>query len=127
MRTRDREDTGIRWHSPVSPHARMARVVPSPVAWILAGQARQARALAALKTITRVGVALALLALLSVHAQPAMSLQVPSPPPGDKVCGSSLLDGGPSSPPPGAVSVPAGDNSGVTFTTPGTTYWFAPG
>lgn len=102
-------------------------MVPSPVAWILAGRARQARALAALKTITRVGVALAMLALLSVHAQPAMSLQVPSPPPGDKVCGSSLLDGGPSSPPPGAVSVPAGDNSGVTFTTPGAAYWFAPG
>lgn len=43
------------------------------------------------------------------------------------VCGTSELDGGPSTPPPGAVTVPSGNNSGVDFRKPDTTYWFAPG
>jgi hypothetical protein len=58
--------------------------------------------------------------------QPAMALQPPQVPPSEKICGSSSLNG-PSSPPGGAVTVPAGDNSGFTFTTPGATYWFAAG
>lgn len=52
----------------------------------------------------------------------------PAPPTGTagKVCGTSSLDG-PSSAPSGAITVPAGDNSGVDFGKPATTYWFAPG
>jgi len=61
----------------------------------------------------------------------------PSPPPpvsggapasaGPQVCGNSSLLNGPSSPPTGAVSVAAGDDSGLTLNAPNTTYWFAPG
>lgn len=43
------------------------------------------------------------------------------------VCGTAALDGGPSTPPDGAVSVPAGDNRGIDFQRAGATYWFAPG
>jgi len=125
--TRERQGTGIRWHSSVNPRARVARVTPSPVAWILERKAAQARRLAAVRSAARVAAALALLSLVFVHIQPALGLQIPSPPPGERICGSQILDGGPTTPPPGAVSVPAGDNSGVTFTTPGATYWFAPG
>ena len=45
-----------------------------------------------------------------------------------RVCGNSgILSGGPSTRPPGAVSVPAGDDSRVNFKRLHTTYWFAPG
>jgi hypothetical protein len=44
------------------------------------------------------------------------------------VCGNNaILGGGPSSAPPGAITVPAGDNSGVDWGQASTTYWFAPG
>ena len=42
------------------------------------------------------------------------------------LCGSSTLNG-PAAAPSGAITVPAGDNSGVNFGLPNTTYWFAPG
>ncbi|MFB4271578.1 right-handed parallel beta-helix repeat-containing protein [Nonomuraea sp. GTA35] len=42
------------------------------------------------------------------------------------VCGSSSLNG-PATPPPGAVVVPAGDNSGVNFRQANTTYYFETG
>ena len=124
IRTRQHHDTGIRWHSSVNPHA---VIVPSPVAWILGKQAKQARRLSAVKTAARAVVAVGMLALLIVHVTPAMALQPPPVPSSEQICGSAVLNGGPSSPPGGAVSVPSGDNSGVDFTTPGTTYWFAPG
>jgi hypothetical protein len=45
-----------------------------------------------------------------------------------RVCGnSSIIGGGPSTRPAGAVSVPAGDDSRVNWKRPYTTYWFAPG
>ena len=44
-----------------------------------------------------------------------------------KVCGNNAILGGPSSPPGGAVTVPAGDDSGVNLGGASTTYWFAPG
>ena len=51
----------------------------------------------------------------------------PSSPPA-RVCGNAaILGGGPRSAPAGAVTVPAGVNSGVDFGRVGTTYWFAPG
>ena len=44
------------------------------------------------------------------------------------VCGNqSVLGAGPTSAPPGAVIVRAGDDSGVDWGKPGTTYWFTPG
>jgi parallel beta helix pectate lyase-like protein len=61
----------------------------------------------------------------------------PPPPPGSapsdppaQICGNSALLNGPSSPPAGAVTVPAGDdrNFEASFDLkPNTTYWFAPG
>ncbi|MGH3273955.1 MAG: hypothetical protein ACRDNZ_06460, partial [Streptosporangiaceae bacterium] len=45
-----------------------------------------------------------------------------------RVCGAqAVLGGGPSSPPAGAVTVPAGDDAAVNWGRPGTVYWFAPG
>ena len=50
-----------------------------------------------------------------------------------RVCGNNaILGGGPSSPPKGAVVIPAGDDSGTVLAhnwtiRPDTTYWFAPG
>ena len=56
-----------------------------------------------------------------------VSQAAPKSPP-VRVCGNeAVLGGGPSSPPQGAVRVPAGDNSGIDWTRPQTTYWFAPG
>lgn len=54
---------------------------------------------------------------------------ITSPPtaPPVRVCGSNSILDGPATPPKGAVTVPAGDNSSVAFDQPGTTYWFAPG
>jgi nitrous oxidase accessory protein NosD len=46
------------------------------------------------------------------------------------VCGNSDLLSGPASPPAGAVTIPAGNNSGFESSSslkPGTTYWLAPG
>ncbi len=67
-----------------------------------------------------------------VTAGPVAHVQVkagtgPSSPPA-RICGNaSVLGGGPSSAPAGAVSVPAGRDAGVDFSRAGTTYWFAPG
>jgi hypothetical protein len=47
--------------------------------------------------------------------------------PGGHVCGNTAVLTGPSSPPAGAVIVPAGSNSGVNLDMANTTYWFAPG
>ena len=53
---------------------------------------------------------------------------LPTAPPA-QICGTSLLNNGPSAAPAGAVVVPAGDNSSMEFTfrNPNTTFWFAPG
>ncbi len=50
----------------------------------------------------------------------------PSAPPA-QICGGSVLNGGPTSAPTGAITVPAGNNSGVNFTQNSKTFWFAPG
>jgi hypothetical protein len=58
----------------------------------------------------------------------------PSTPPA-QICGNaSILGGGPTTAPAGAIVVPAGDNSNLTpnwvtngFSTPNKTFWFAPG
>jgi hypothetical protein len=63
---------------------------------------------------------------------PASSAAGPVSPP-VRVCGNdAILGGGPSSPPKGAVIIPAGDNSGTVLghnwtIRPDTTYWFGPG
>jgi hypothetical protein len=60
-------------------------------------------------------------------AEPHLSDAGPASPPA-RVCGNdSVLGGGPSSAPPGAVTVPAGDDSGINWSRRHTTYWFAPG
>ena len=79
-----------------------------------------------MKTVMRIVAAAGLLSLLLVHTQPAMALTPPQIPSSEQICGSSVLNG-PSSAPGGAVTVAAGDNSGVNFTLPSTTYWFATG
>lgn len=54
------------------------------------------------------------------------AFRVPAPPPA--VCGSkAVLGAGPAVAPAGAVTVPAGDDSGLELGKPHTTYWFAPG
>jgi parallel beta-helix repeat protein len=53
----------------------------------------------------------------------------PSTPPA-QICGNTAILSGPSTPPSGAVTVPAGDNSSLANSwslAPNTTYWFAPG
>lgn len=51
----------------------------------------------------------------------------PTAPPA-QICGNaSILDQGPVSAPVGAISVPAGNNSGIDFGQDNKTYWFAPG
>ena len=51
----------------------------------------------------------------------------PSLPPA-QICGNqSVLGGGPTSAPAGAITVPAGNNSGVNFNQSSKTFWFAPG
>ena len=69
------------------------------------------------------------------NALPAPGLQHPSrilaralTPPPVRICGNGkILGGGPSSTPPGSVTVPAGNNSDVNWGRAHTTYWFAPG
>ena len=68
----------------------------------------------------------------SSAVDPAPPFAPPASPPAH-VCGNkTLLAGGPSSPPKGAVVVPSGDDSGSAIARdrairPDTTYWFAPG
>jgi hypothetical protein len=51
----------------------------------------------------------------------------PSTPPA-QICGNgSILGNGPASAPAGAVTVAAGDNSGINWQQAGKTFWFAPG
>ena len=65
-------------------------------------------------------------------AGPARAAGAPSSPP-VRVCGNkAVLGGGPASPPQGAVTIPAGDDSNTALAhnwtiRPDTTYWFAPG
>ena len=51
----------------------------------------------------------------------------PAEPPAKICANQSILGGGPTKPPAGAVVVPPGDNSSVDFRRRGTTYWFATG
>ena len=69
----------------------------------------------------------------TTSSQPTTTTTSPPPPPGGApteppvvACGNESLLDGPSTPPPGAVRVPAGDNHGMSWQ-PNTTYWFAPG
>ena len=57
----------------------------------------------------------------TAHAAPVPPITAPA-----AVCDSPALTG-PASPPAGAVVVPPGSNAGFDFSTPNTTYWFAPG
>jgi hypothetical protein len=59
------------------------------------------------------------------HTTAVPSFRLADPP--KAVCGDERQLAGPSSPPPAAVVVPAGNDAGVNFSHPDTTYWFAPG
>lgn len=59
-------------------------------------------------------------------ASHAATPQGPTTPPAE-ICGNTSVLDGPSTAPTGAVTVAAGSNASVTFNTPNTTYWFAPG
>lgn len=80
-------------------------------------------------------IALACVLILQfMHASHTASPHMPAPSAGLVVCGNASILDGPSSPPPGATTVPAGDNSALTpnfanpgFSQPNTTWWFAPG
>lgn len=48
-------------------------------------------------------------------------------PAGMQVCSNNVWNGGPSSAPARAITVPAGDNSGFSFNQANKTFWFAPG
>src|SRR5215470_8224652 len=71
----------------------------------------------------------------SQTSQSAGSMALPGGPtsPPVRVCGNAaILGGAPSSPPKGAVVIPAGDDSDTVLAhdwtvKPNTTYWFAPG
>src|SRR5262249_49917281 len=61
---------------------------------------------------------------------PTTTTSPASPPPTGNpapVCGTAALNAGPTTPPTGAVTVAAGDNSAVDFGSAGTTYWLAAG
>ncbi len=95
---------------------------PWPVAWAV--MIAVAAVLIGSNSISR-------FASLAVHGrEPQHTVALPSFPvgaPPKAVCGDSRLLSGPSSPPAGAVTVPAGDDSKFNFGQPQTTYWFAPG
>ena len=72
--------------------------------------------------VLTVGAGVAIFNLFS-HAATAY----PGTPPA-RICGNAAIPGeGPTSAPAGAVTVPAGNNSGVNFGLDNTTFWFAPG
>ena len=58
------------------------------------------------------------------------AISAPPAAPPAAICGSTSLQGGPTEPPDGAVTVPVGDNTQLmddATSQPGTTFWFAPG
>ena len=61
----------------------------------------------------------------AVALTPAAHAANPTEPPA-RICGNQAILDGPASPPPGAITVPAGNHPAFD-TTPGATYWFAPG
>lgn len=63
---------------------------------------------------------------LRVGATSAPVTHRPTTPPA-RICGDASILNGPSTPPAGAIVVPAGNNGSVYFSQPGATYWFAPG
>lgn len=66
-------------------------------------------------------------AATTVAASVARPASLPSVVPPARVCGNKAILTGPGKAPPGAITVPAGNNVNVDFAEPGTTYWFAPG
>ncbi|MCE9667892.1 right-handed parallel beta-helix repeat-containing protein [Myxococcus stipitatus] len=58
--------------------------------------------------------------------EPEQTPPWPTSPPAP-ICGNASILDGPSTAPAGAITVPAGDNSGFDFNQPGATFWFAPG
>jgi len=86
----------------------------------------------AVGVIIMVGLTSYLLAFMHSPGAPAFPAASPASLP-VRICGNEkILAGGPSSPPNGAVTIPAGDDSGTAIERawairPDSTYWFAPG
>jgi Right handed beta helix region len=121
--------TGFRVAARTLGHARPpARREPAQV-WAPPRRRVVRRAARDLLAVVAVAAAVAQLAAVTMVAAIPPPQQWPSPSqPPVQVCGSSILNG-PSSPPGGAVTIPAGDNSALFNSplAPDTTYWFAPG
>jgi hypothetical protein len=67
-----------------------------------------------------------IIGLTAKHSSHA-AVTYPTTPPA-QICGnSSVLGNGPTSAPAGAITVPAGDNSGINWGQAGKTFWFASG
>src|ERR1700733_2167054 len=86
------------------------------------------RNLAVFAVLTAAVATLGIAGLSLLKTSPAGGAVAPSSPP-VVVCGNASLLTGPSSAPPGAVTVPSGDNSSIfaSVLPASTTYWFAPG
>jgi hypothetical protein len=65
--------------------------------------------------------------LLAFALAPTHAKAYAAAPTATAICGNTAILTGPATPPPGAVTVPAGDNSAIDFGQAGQTYWFAPG
>ncbi|HTQ92072.1 MAG TPA: right-handed parallel beta-helix repeat-containing protein [Streptosporangiaceae bacterium] len=81
----------------------------------------------ALMAVLPVAVAIALAAVSTPAMTSYGQVTIPSPP--EATCGNASILDGPSSPPGGATTIPAGDNSGLLteLDQPDMTFWFAPG
>jgi Right handed beta helix region len=63
----------------------------------------------------------------SLNSTKALHISAGPTSPPTRVCRNNAILGGPSSAPPGAIPVPAGDNSDINWGRAHATYWFAPG
>jgi hypothetical protein len=120
-------------HAPPGLGQRMVRavLVPNP----RAGTGHMARWVGAWALVAAAAAVIGLMgpswfsssSAVSVAAPAHVAVSAPAAPP-VRVCGNnSILGQGPTSAPTGAVVVPAGDNSGASWSRPDTTYWFASG
>lgn len=82
--------------------------------------------LLAIASCVAIGFAALIVALPSEGPSHRVVISAPKTPPA-KICGNTRVLSGPTRPPRGAISVPAGDNSTLSLDRPRATYWFAPG
>lgn len=76
---------------------------------------------ASFSLLSTAAISLCLLARPSA-AQTTWPATAPAP-----ICGNTQLLSGPATPPPGAIVIPEGSNTGMNWKQPGATFWFEPG